>query len=438
MINNPAIKLNSTSKSNLVFNNIVTRIHMVLALIVIAWMNNGFFTYAMPYVPNFIRYGLYFAWLGLALVGNKRFFEKFIKQTWPLLLFFCYMLLISLFVETDLVVYIKSISYLIMVYSIFLYYFNSRHIKFQKLLSVFFILDCIAVGINTYIQLQINPLLVRYLATGMDTRERLLGTEAFPGIGSYGYFYALVAIIILLAFLFLNQRKRKSLLLLAIVVTIALLIQATYTIAILFTFIFISLLIILRYGNKYTVISIVVLGIISLLIFQGVFASMFSQLADIQGIPYEVSVRFDELAGFFSGNDVSGTDLNSRQGLYLQSVDAFANNLLTGTVVNDSSVYRAGGHSAWLDLLATFGLFSIPFFIFIYNAYKYCKNRVPIMFKSFVKVYWLYFVCLGFINTLLFAPIFTIWFLFLPVFMSAFFKEEKFQYNCYSNKGDNQ
>jgi hypothetical protein len=50
MINNPAIKLNSTSKSNLVFNNIVTRIHMVLALIVIAWMNNGFFTYAMPYV----------------------------------------------------------------------------------------------------------------------------------------------------------------------------------------------------------------------------------------------------------------------------------------------------------------------------------------------------------------------------------------------------
>ena len=42
MINNPAIKLNSTSKSNLVFNNIVTRIHMVLALIVIAWMNNGF------------------------------------------------------------------------------------------------------------------------------------------------------------------------------------------------------------------------------------------------------------------------------------------------------------------------------------------------------------------------------------------------------------
>jgi hypothetical protein len=425
MTNNPAVKLNSKSKSNLGFNIILIRIHMVIALIVIAWMNSGFFTYVLPYFPNFIRYGLYFAWLGLALVGNRRFAKTFIIQTWPLLLFYFYMIFISLFVETDLVIYIKGISYLIIVYSIFLYYFNGRYIRFQKFLSVFFILDCIAVGINTYIQLQINPLLVRYMATGMDVRESLLGTEAFSGVGSYGYFYALVAIILLLAFLFLNQRKRRTLVLLGIMAAIALLIQAAYTIAILFTFIFISLLIIIRYGNKYTVISIAVLGIISLLIFQGVFASMFSQLADIQGIPYEVSVRFDELAGFFSGNDVSGTDLNSRQGLYLQSVDAFANNLLTGTVVNDSSVYRAGGHSAWLDLLATFGLFTIPFFMFLYKAYKYCKNRIPIMFRPFVKVYWLYFVCLGFINTILFAPIYTIWFLFLPVFITAYFKEEK-------------
>ena len=135
MINNPAIKLNSTSKSNLVFNNIVTRIHMVLALIVIAWMNNGFFTYAMPYVPNFIRYGLYFAWLGLALVGNRDF-QKFIKQTWPLLLFLLYVAYILVCGDGFGCIYQKhklsdnGIFYLF-------YYFNSRHIKFQKLLSVF-------------------------------------------------------------------------------------------------------------------------------------------------------------------------------------------------------------------------------------------------------------------------------------------------------------
>lgn len=424
MIINPTIRLKRASAISSELN-ILKLIHMTLALIVIAWMNNGFFTYAMPYIPNIIKYGLYFAWFGLALISNKSFAKTFIIQAWPLLLFYSYMIFISLFVQTDLVVYIKSISYLIMVYSIFLYYFNGKYRRFQKFLCAFLILDCIAVGINTYIQLQINPLVVRYLATGTDTKESLLGTGVFPGVGSYGYFYALVAIILLLAFLFLNQRKRKPLVFLAIVVAITLLIQAAYAIAILFTFIFIALLIIIRYSNKYTVIAIALLGIISLLIFQGTFALMFTQLADIQGIPYEVSVRFDELAGFFSGNDISGTDLNSRQSLYLQSVDAFANNILTGTVVSNNSVYRAGGHSAWLDLLATFGLFAIPFFMFLYKAYKYCKNTVPIMFRPFVKVYWLYFVCLGFINTLLFASIYTIWFLFLPVFISAYFKDEK-------------
>ena len=146
-----------------------------------------------------------------------------------------------------------------------------------------------------------------------------------------------------------------------------------------------------------------------LLIFQGTFASMFfKQLADIEGIPYEVSVRFDELAFFFSGNDILGTDVNARLSRYLQSIDTFVNNVIIGTVAINSNVYKAGDHSAWPDLLAVFGLFSIPFFVFLFKAYKYCIERVPVMFKPFVKVYWLYYVCLGFVNTLLFSNIYTI------------------------------
>jgi len=177
--------------------------------------------------------------------------------------------------------------------------------------------------------------------------------------------------------------------------------------------------------NKYIVPAIVLLGLISLLIFQGAFAAMFGQLADIEGLPYEVSARFDEVSFFFSGQDITGTDLEFRSILYYQSVDAFANNILGGTVITNSSMHRAGGHSAWLDLLAYYGLFSLPFFLFLYKAYKYTKNRVPINFRPFVNVYWLYFICLGVVNTLLFTPIYTIWFLFLPLFINVHFKEEE-------------
>lgn len=415
------IKVNKAS-SNSTRTSILVLIQMVLAFITIAFLNFGIFTYAMPYVPNFIRWGLFMAWFGLSLIMNKKFVKTFFIQCWPLLLFYFYILFISFFIEEDLDVYLKSISYLIMVYSIFLYYFSGKHRRFQKILSVFLFVDCVFLAINTYIHLQINPMLARYLSTSIEVRERLLGMETFFGVGGYGYFYALVSIILLLGFLFLNYRKRKLLIVLLIFAFTTLLIQASFTIAILYAFILLTLLVILRYTNKYTFVAIALLGLMTILIFQGMVASMFSQLADIDGISYEVSVRFAELAYFFSGNDISGTDLNSRQNLYLQSVNAFANNILTGTVLTNSNTYRAGGHSAWLDLLAQFGLFSIPFFIFLFKAYKYCRNRIPINFRTFFNVYWLYYICLGFTNTLLFANIYTIWFLFLPIVISSFFE----------------
>ena len=425
MIYNSTILKNEYKKniSNSEGLNILRFIQMAIAFIVIAWLNEGVFTYVVPYIPNYIRWGLFLAWFCLALTSNKKFAKILCIQCWPLLLFYFYMLFISFIIEKDLVLYIKSISFLIMIYSIFLYYFDGMYRRFQKFLCIFLLLDCVVVAINTYLQLQVNPMLARYLSTAAETRVRLLGTVAYHGVGSYGYFYSLVSIILLLGFLFLNYPKKKFLGLLLIFAFTVLLVQAAFTIAILFTFIFLILLIIIRYKNKYTFVAVALLGILMLLIFQGTFASMFfKQIADIEVIPYEVSIKFSELALFFSGNDISGTDVDARRSLYLQSVDGFINNILTGTVLTDSNKYSPGGHSTWFDLLATFGLFSIPFFIFLFKAYKYCKIRVPLTFRPFFKVYWLYYVCLGFVNPLLYASIYTIWFLFLPLFISSFFE----------------
>ncbi|KGP76106.1 hypothetical protein JT05_06680, partial [Desulfosporosinus sp. Tol-M] len=307
----------------------------------------------------------------------------------------------------------------------FLYYAGGQYRRYQKVLVIFIFFDCIFLAINTYIQLQMNPLLARFLATGIEARERLLGTTLYYGVGSYGYFYALVSIILLLGFLFLNYPKRKLIVFVFICLYLALLIKSSFTIAILFTAIFLTLLVILKYTNKYTFVYMVLLGVMSILIFRGMFASMFSHLANIKGISPEISIRFDELTYFFSGIDILGTDLKTRQNLYSQSMDAFANNILMGTLVTNSIKYSAGGHSAWLDLLARFGLFSIPFFVFLLKFYQYIKIIIPNNFKSFVNVYWLYFLSLGFVNTLLFPNIYTVWFLFLPMVMSSFFEISK-------------
>ena len=237
---------------------------MLLTFIIIAFLNYGIFAYATSYVPNKIIWGLSLRLVRLGVDCQQKIRQNFLHSMLAVI--------------------------------------------------IFLFLDCVVVVINTYIHLQMNPLIARYLAAGpgTETRERLLGTATFYGVGGYEYFYSLVSIILLLSFLFLNYRKKKYLTLLLIFAFTALLIQSSYLIAIALTFIFLVLLVIMRYTNKYTFIAITLLVIIALLIFQGTFASMFEKLADIEGIPHEISVKFDELALFFSGSDVSGTDLNAR------------------------------------------------------------------------------------------------------------------------------
>lgn len=405
----------------------------ILAIIVIAWFNNGLFTFITPYIPNYVRYGIYFTWLVLALITKKRYVTILVLQMWPLLLFFFYLVFLSFFVEMNLKVYIMSITYLIIIYSIYLYYINVKNRQIQKILCEFIIIDYIIIGTNTFFHLKSNPMIARYLSTGIETIKRLLGDTPYYGVASYGYFYALVSIIILLGFIFLNFRKESLLAIIAIIPATALLIRSGFTIAIIFTLIFLILITMLRYNNKYTFALIVFLGTISLLIFQGLFAVLFTWCAGLDWIPNPVSVRLNELAYFFSGYDIFGTDLYIRLLLYLKSLEAFLHNIIAGISVSTNGIYSPGGHSAWLDLMATFGLLAIPFFIFLYKAYKYGKKRTPIHFKPLYKIYWLYFICLGFVNTILFAPIYTIWFLFLPLFINNYYNKEKRIYNTGQN-----
>jgi len=82
MIYNSTVLKNEYKKasSNSVELNIFRVMHMALALIIIAWMNNDTFTYTIPYVPNYIRGRLFLAWFCLTLTSNKKFVKTFAVQ----------------------------------------------------------------------------------------------------------------------------------------------------------------------------------------------------------------------------------------------------------------------------------------------------------------------------------------------------------------------
>ncbi len=157
--------LSSRSQQRFIF------IHMVIAVIVILWLNQGMFSFASNVLPFYIKWGLFFSWFGLAFILNHRFYKVFFKQSWLLLLFFSFLVIISLYSDKDMRLHLQSVFYIIMIYSIFLYYFNEQYSKFIKILSIILGFDYLLVGINTYIHLQINPLLSRYLSQGIEVQE---------------------------------------------------------------------------------------------------------------------------------------------------------------------------------------------------------------------------------------------------------------------------
>lgn len=114
---------------------------------------------------------------------------------------------------------------------------------------------------------------------------------------------------------------------------------------------------------------------------------------------------------------MDSTDLNLRLKLYSQSIDSFKNNIFTGSFGEN----EVGEHSTWLDFMGLYGLFSILFFLYLYNMYKFTKKRINQKGVGGFNIIWLYFIILGIINTVLFAKIFLTLLLTIPLMINLMY-----------------
>jgi hypothetical protein len=392
-------------------------LHSFLALVVLAWLNVGMAGFGMSYVPNYVRWGLFAIWFILSIFYDKGFASIFVVQSWPLLVLMFYMLLMASYGAADVEIYEYPTSYLLVVYSIFLYYFRDKYRPIQLMFTLCLIADVLVVGIRTYFELGKNPLLARYLSTASVDRHMILGDESFPGIGGYGYAYALGAIILALGYLLLNGVGRKPLIGLLLVGSISLLIKASFSIAIILVTILLVVVTIIRVTRKYDRVAMALSGLLVAGLVIGVSVPLLVYLSATDFLPREVSVRLAELA---MGPSASGTDLHGRMSLYGQSVTVFQQNFFFGAAADASGASRPGGHATWLDLLAMFGLFATTMVIFLAKAYRFTVDRVGDEFRQLIAVIWLYFMILGMVNTLLFTNVFIAWFLLLPMSTTLF------------------
>lgn len=397
------------------FANMVEIIAIPFAIYVILVLNCGMSTFLQPYVPSSLMYIFFSVWF--ALTFGQRRFTRFNSTQLAFAFSFYFLVILSVYVNKNINnYYVNGFAYLLMIYIILIHYMQSRYYIFRKILVVVLSADYLFVAINTFFQLDKNPYLARQLSTSSTSKEAIFGAKMFYGIGSFSYFYALVPVILLLVFLLLSGSKRKILIIALVFFAINLMLVASFTISIIFTSLFVLLMSLRMYSKNYKIILFFLSPIFIIIIYSGVIPSFFDYLSKLDNISYVIAGRFSELADFFSNQTTSKSDLVMRFDLYSVSLNTFFNSILWGAFGFRAGEYDIiGGHSGWLDLLASYGLLSITIIIFFIREYMNSLRIVGEKLQIYVKTYWAYFLLVGIINPIFSANIFVMWFIYIPL-----------------------
>ena len=363
--------------------------HLFLAIFVLLWLNAGIYTYFTAYIPNAIKLTLFGIWLFVACL-NKKYLNLIIIKAWPLIFFYILIIIYNYFLPSgSLRVLLKNIQYILIIFSIFLYYFDSKYLNYQKIIITVLSFDIIYVGINTVKNLNIYPQLSRLISSTVEIQEQLLGTSSFKAIGNYGYMYGFVMVTLFLFFQLIYSKRNRLLNGVLWVSSFYLLIKAQFTTAILFTFFFSVILLFFKISNRKYRTLLIIISSVTFLITYSILPNILFSISNIKQLPTEVSVRFRELSDLFIGNEMMGTDIDSRFDLYKKSINAFLSNVLTGSLMGTGEV---GSHSTWLDMLGLYGLFSMFFFVFFVIIFLYIRKQFIGINRIFFNVVW-YTIC---------------------------------------------
>ena len=147
----------------------------------------------------------------------------------------------------------------------------------------------------------------------------------------------------------------------------------------------------------------------------------------------QISLRFRELANFFSSGDASGYNLEGRLTLYWETIKAFFASPLYG-----NRTLNFDGHATFLTILSDTGILGgIPFYI----LYFMTKKKIETIIEDTTRLFtipFLMLVIMGLTNPIHAAyPVgFAIWFI-APLILSIIIEKNKLQGSDLNGKLEN-
>lgn len=308
----------------------------------------------------------------------------------------------------------KFFQYFLMFFPavLMLRFITNANDKQKKLTLILLSIMLIYVMFVTMRELEINPDITRSWDDNIET--------ASENVAGYYFVYAIPIVVSVLVMLIIKAKNflQKTALIFFIVFCFFFLLQAQYTLSILIAMIGIILGFLKSSKNNAAKIIISVTVIILMFFLADILRSIAINVKSAQ-----VSLRFHELANFFSSGDASGYNLDGRLTLYWKTIKAFFASPLIG-----NSRLDFDGHTTFLTVLSDTGILGgIPFYILYFST----KNKVVNLLEdknNLFAIPFLMLVIMGLTNPIHAAyPVgFAVWFI-CPLVIDVISNKEKYQ-----------
>jgi len=388
-------------------------VHLACGAFIVLWLSVGVGWSLAVSVPSIAKIGVLGLWVLLAAARPGPFFVAMINA-WPLSV----MLVTSVLIAPKLAGAgqdTQGFGYLLIAFALYSFYSQPQYRRERNMLLGFMAVDFAMTGVRTFVALQADPVLSRFLATTEEKRVAVYGDRSFAGLGGYGYAYSLVAILLVLLYFTVRSERGRLLPAIFFIGGLVILFKLAFTTAIILVGVIGLLLIVrlIRPGFRLLIYAAAILGWIS-----GLYSAALNGLSGQSWVSAAVSDRLRELSGFLAGQSADGTDLGTRISRWKYSIDIFLENGPLGLAGRAAPDQVAGGHSQWFDLLASYGILALLPVLFLILAWRLCVSRAPTTEVDALRSPWIYLLLLGFVNPSLFSTIVLTWMFFLPSLVS--------------------
>lgn len=369
-----------------------------------------------------VYFAIYIIWFLLAVTRRQKFLFAIIKRSAWLLIFLFVNIAFDMFFANTLTTIVKNYINLFILYSIYLYY-QSDNILFKRVTLFALFCDSLAIMINTIVEMEINPMVSRQLATAT-------GVDDFAGnanlVASFQFIYAGVCLLPYLIVTLKEYTKPiKFSVFLFLIVFITVLAKASFFISLIVPII--CLVFSLLPKNIFVKLNILFIGTLVLFLFKDLIVDLLNIISSLNFVNDILAEKIVDLASFLDIGTSGAKQSAGRIELYLQSFEIFTNNIFLGVHSTGEINYFIGRHSGWLDALAEFGIFRLfPLLCFLFLSYKQISVSVSKQFNKAVSLSFIAFALIGFINPNVFTQMWLVLYIVIP-FLSTIniIKDEK-------------